>query len=357
MPQAHREARFLIAAVVAAGILAAFVALPYLNTITLAVVIGIIFTPVYHWFKRYVRREGLAALATLTLAVVVVVTPLAFFTYQAAGEAAGLYNRVTADHTVGELAASSVPLAAIARYLPPSLQDAIPASIDLNPILRSAGAWIVDRIGSFFGVVTSFTLHIFLLLVGIYYVIKDGGRFADYLIKLAPIEPEYEETLFKKVHASVISVVRGSLMLAVIQGVVAGLGFFALGVPNSALWGAATAVASLVPIVGTSLVIVPAILYLLAAGSVLNAGLLTLWGLLIVGTVDNVLRGQLMKKGMDIHPFLILLSVLGGLEFFGPIGFISGPLLLAILVALLDIYMSYRDRYDQALDTPGTLKP
>jgi predicted PurR-regulated permease PerM len=352
MPQAHREARFLIAAVIAISALALFVALPYLNTMTLAVVIGITFTPVYHRIRRFIRREGLAALATLTIALVLVVTPLAFFSYQAAGEAVSVYNLVTEDHTVGELAASSVPLAAVAKYLPPSLQDALPASIDLNPIFQS-----VDRIGSFFGVVTTFTLHLFLLLVGTYYVIKDGGRFVDYLIKLAPIEPEYEDTLFKKLHASVISVVRGSLMLAIIQGVIAGLGFFALGVPNSALWGAATAVASLVPIVGTALVIIPAVLYLLATGSFFNAGLLALWGLLVVGMVDNVLRGQLMKKGMDIHPFLILLSVLGGLEFFGPIGFISGPLLLAILASLLDIYISYRDRYDRALDAPGTLKP
>lgn len=355
MQQPHREARFLIAAVILAAALAALVVLPYVNTLTLAIVIGITFTPVFRYLKRFIHRDGLAALVTLTIALVLVVTPLAFFGYQAAGEAVGLYVRLTQGHTVGELVGTTVSLASVSKYLPVSLQDVIPATLDLTPVFRSIGEWIFTRVGSFFGVVTSFALHLFLLIIGTYYVIKDGGRFVDYLIKVAPIEPEYEDTLFKKLRLSVISVVRGSIAISILQGVAAGVGFFALGVPNAALWGAATMVASLIPIVGTAITLVPAVIYLAATGSVLFAGLLALWGLLIVGFIDNAFRSQLMKKGMDIHPFLILLSVLGGLEFFGPIGFISGPLLLAVLVALLEIYVTYRDRYDHSLDVPATL--
>lgn len=351
---AHREARFLIALVLIFGVIAAMVILPYLNTLTLAIVIGICFMPLAERLKRHMKRPGLASLLTLVIALVLVITPLAFFGYRAAGEAIGVYTKLTQGHTFGELSGTTIPLEGVAAHLPAAFRDALPQGIDLGPLLRSAGSWLVDRVGSFFGVVTNFALNLFLLLVGIYYVLKDGGKFVDYLIRVAPIEHEYEDILFRKLRASVVSVVRGSIAIAVIQGVAAGLGFWLLGVPNSALWGSATMVASLIPIMGTALTMVPAVIYLVATGSITSGILLAVWGFLIVGFVDNAFRGQLMKKGMDIHPFLILLSVLGGLEFFGPIGFISGPLLLAVLAALLDIYLSYRTRAD-ALDAPATL--
>jgi predicted PurR-regulated permease PerM len=174
-----------------------------------------------------------------------------------------------------------------------------------------------------------------------YYVLKDGRKLAAYIVHVLPFDQSAEQLLLKKLHTSVISVVRGSLATAVLQGIVAGLGFFLVGVPNAALWGSATMIASLIPILGTALTIVPAVLYLALTGSIIPAVLLILWGFFVVSVVDNIFRGQFMKKGIDVHPFFILLSVLGGLEFFGPIGFISGPLLLAIVTALLDIYLSY----------------
>jgi predicted PurR-regulated permease PerM len=350
----HREARFLLGAVLLLGLLGFLVILPYVNTITLAVVIGITFMPVAERIKRVVRHESITALITLLIALVLVVTPLAFFSYRAGGEAVGLYDRFTRDHNVGQLTTQPLNLTRYTDALPVSLRDAIPHTIDVSPVIRSVGSWVVGKLGPAVGVVTTLILDIFLLIMATYYVLKDGNRFVKYLITLVPIDSEYEATLFKKLHASVISVVRGSIVIAIIQGVVAGIGFYVLGVPNAALWGSATVIASLIPIVGTALTLVPAIVYLVFTGSLTSALLLLLWGMLIVGFVDNAFRGQLMKKGMDVHPFLILLSVLGGFEFFGPIGFISGPLLLAIFMALLDIYVSYRERFD-SIDTPATL--
>lgn len=354
MQHARREARFIFVALMAALGLAGLIVLPYVNTLTLAIVIGIVFRPVAKRLRRYVKSEGIAAAIALLLALVLVVTPLAFFGFRAGQEALGLYEHITRDHTIGELRSTSVPLQKLTQHLPVSVQDAIPDHVNLGPILRSAGAWVVDRAGSLFGIVTSLSLDLFLLIIGTYYVIKDGRRFVDYLIKIAPIKSEYDETLFRKLHASVVSVVRGSIAIAVLQGAFAGLGFFLFGVPNAALWGAATMIAALIPIVGTSITLIPAIIYLAVMGSVGYAILLLIWGMLIVGFIDNVFRGQFMKRGLAVHPFLILLSVLGGLEFFGPIGFISGPLLLSILMALLDIYTSSRDKAD-ALDAPATL--
>lgn len=354
MHRARREARFILVALLAVLALFAGLVLPYVNTLTLAVVIGIIFTPVADRIRRHVKSDGVAALVALLLALVLVVTPLAFFGFQAGEEAFGLYERITRDHTIGELQSTSVPLRQLAEKLPPSLRDAVPQQVDLGPVIRSAAAWVVERAGSLFGILTSLALDLFLLIIGTYYVIKDGRRFVRYLIGIAPIRSEYDDALFGKLHASVISVVRGSIAIAVLQGICAGIGFFLFGVPNAALWGAATVIAGLIPLVGTSITLIPAVGYLAVTGSPGSAVLLLIWGILIVGLIDNLFRGQFMKRGMAIHPFLILLSVLGGLEFFGPIGFISGPLMLSVLVALLDIYTASRERAD-ALDAPATL--
>lgn len=355
MPE-RREARFILVSLLGVLLLAGTIILPYLNTLTLAVVIGIVFAPVATRLNKRIKHEGLSAGLALLLALFLVLTPLAFFGFQAGQEALSLYDRVTRDHTVAELQASSLRLDRLTDGLPAEVRATIPDHIDVGPLMRSAGSWVVARIGSFFSLVTGLSLDLFLLVIGTYYVIKDGKRFVAYLMRLAPVHSEYDDLLFKKLHASVISVVRGSIAIAVLQGVLAGFGFFVFGVPNAALWGAATVVAALIPIFGTALTLIPAIGYLFLTGQVTSAILLLAWGVVIVGFVDNLFRGQFMKKGLDVHPFLILLSVLGGLEFFGPIGFISGPLLLSILMGLLDIYITARDR-DAALDVPATLNP
>jgi len=133
-------------------------------------------------------------------------------------------------------------------------------------------------------------------------------------------------------------------MIAIIQGLLSGAGFFIFGVPNPALWGIIAAICALVPGFGTSLVLVPAIIYLFFAGTGAAAIGLALWGALLVGLVDNFLSPILMQRGINIHPLFILFSIIGGLAFFGPSGFIMGPLFLSLLFTLFDIYHLFIQR-------------
>ena len=116
------------------------------------------------------------------------------------------------------------------------------------------------------------------------------------------------------------------------------VGIWIFGIPNATLWGSIAAIAALIPSVGTSLVVLPGVLYLFLFGERFAALGLMIWGMTAVGLIDNILGPHLMKRGIAIHPFFILLSVLGGLGLFGPVGFLIGPLILALLFALLDIY-------------------
>jgi predicted PurR-regulated permease PerM len=119
---------------------------------------------------------------------------------------------------------------------------------------------------------------------------------------------------------------------------VTGIGFTIFGVPNPVLWGGIATIAALIPLVGTGIIVMPAGAWLLLTHHTGAGTGLIIWGFIFVGLVDNVLHPYVMKKGMDMHPFLILLSVLGGLSYFGPIGFLAGPIVLAFFFALLEIY-------------------
>jgi predicted PurR-regulated permease PerM len=128
------------------------------------------------------------------------------------------------------------------------------------------------------------------------------------------------------------------LLIALTQGFVSGIGFAIFGVPSATLWGSMAAVGSLVPGVGTAIVIAPMVMYLLVTGSTVAAIGLAIWGIIAVGMVDNFLGPILVGRGVRIHALFILFAVIGGVQYFGPLGFILGPLVLSLLYALLDIH-------------------
>jgi predicted PurR-regulated permease PerM len=141
-----------------------------------------------------------------------------------------------------------------------------------------------------------------------------------------------------RIVVSVNSVVGGTLIVALIQGVLAGIGFAIFDVPNPAVWGSFAVIAALIPTVGTALIMFPAALYLITVNQPLAAGGLILWSVLLVGGIDNIVRPKLIERQTNIHPLAVLLSVIGGIAFFGPMGFLTGPIVLSLLIELLNVY-------------------
>jgi len=137
---------------------------------------------------------------------------------------------------------------------------------------------------------------------------------------------------------SIRSIIGGSIVVAICQGIVSGIGFAIFGIPNPALWGTLAGLAALIPGVGTSLILIPAVVYAFVAGSLFHGIGLGIWGLTAVGLLDNFLSPKLIGGGLKIHPLIVLFSIIGGLTFFGPEGFLLGPLTISLLMALLGIY-------------------
>jgi predicted PurR-regulated permease PerM len=154
------------------------------------------------------------------------------------------------------------------------------------------------------------------------------------------LDNKYDEHIFTRIKKTITTIVKGVLLIAIIQGCLAGLGMWIFGVPNPTLWGTVSAVVSLVPGLGTAIIFIPAVAYMFVVGNTAYAIGLLLWGALIVGLVDNFLGPYLYSRGAEINPLVMLFSVLGGLSLFGPIGFIFGPIIVALFFTLIEIYQT-----------------
>jgi predicted PurR-regulated permease PerM len=171
-----------------------------------------------------------------------------------------------------------------------------------------------------------------------FYGFREGQSFITYLKNLLPLEAGLKDSLFHQMRTVTQAVLYGQVLTAVIQGALGGLGLLVCGVPNALFWGAIMMITAFLPLLGTPLIWVPAGVGLIMDGSMTRGILLLIYGATIVMNIDNFLRPRLVSGRSNVHPVLILIGVLGGLRVFGFIGMLVGPLVLAILVALIKFY-------------------
>lgn len=334
------RAHFLLALLVGSLIIAFMVLQPFLNTIALAAIFAVVLHPLYVRMRTYLgNNSSLASLAALLVGCLLVIIPVGIVGTLVVNEATSAYSSLVsgASRTSAEQVATS-----IGAWLEPSVPGASvyahTISAELNTYVTQSLQWLVSRTGDAFASILGLLLRLLIFLMALYYFLKEGSALEKLLITKSPLLDADASLIFKRLSLTVSSVVKGSLAIACIQGILAGIGFLIFGVPNAALWGISTAVAALIPGVGTSLVLVPAVIYLFATGSLGPAVGLLLWGSLLVGLIDNFLAPRLMGKGAQLHPLVILLSVLGGIVLYGPVGIFLGPLTISFLFAVYTVY-------------------
>ena len=315
--------------------MAFFIFKPYLAPIFLASVITIASHPLHkRMLKVFGGKNSIASFFAVSLILVIVLVPTIFIGMSLFKEATGLYDKVLYWQ-----AGSEDFINTITNFAEEKIRVFSPDfSFDLIGYLSDFSNWMIGHIDNFFSGFFSVLIGLLLMIISLFYFLKDGDRIIKKLISLSPLSDSHDEQIIKRVGLAINSIVRGSLIIALVKGLLTALGFAIFGVPNPILWGVVSALASFVPIVGSGVVIAPAVLYLSVASSYPVAIGLAVWGVALIGLADNFLSPILMKKGMMIHPLIILLSILGGLGFFGPIGFIAGPVILSLLFALFDIY-------------------
>ena len=317
------------------SVLAFFIFKPYIGPIFLAAIIAIASHPFYKkLLKIFGGKSSLVSFLAVLAIFAIVLVPAVFIGMALFKEATILYNNMTFWQTGGEDF-----LSVATSFIEGKIKNFSPDfSVDLAGDLSGLANWIVGHIDTFFSGFFKVLIGLLLMIISLFYFLKDGERIVKKLVAFSPLADSYDEQIIRRVGLAINSIVRGSLIIALAKGFLTALGFAIFGIPSPILWGVVAALASFIPVVGSSIVIIPAILYLFIASSYAGAIGFAVWGVALIGLSDNLLSPILMKKGMHIHPFIILLSILGGLGFFGPIGFIAGPVVLSLLFALFDIY-------------------
>jgi predicted PurR-regulated permease PerM len=321
-----------------------FIFLPFLTPIILGIVASVTAYPLYLWLTRLLGRDtgwraNMAAFLTVAIIILVIVVPIFFLVSRIYVEVQTLYAVLIDESGRSTLIEN---LNAISQSLSDRFMNVFPAynfdSLNVTEYLKSFLIWIFGNLDKLFTGVATLAIYLFIFVLSMFYFIRDGAMIKRKFISWSPLLDEYDEYITKTLKKAALSVFGGTVVVAIIQGILTGCGFLIFGIPAPAVWGAVATIAAFIPGIGTSLVLVPGVLYLLVTGNYSYALGLAIWGMFAVGLVDNMLGPYLINRGVRIHPFLILISVLGGLVTFGPVGFILGPLILAFLFALLEIY-------------------
>jgi predicted PurR-regulated permease PerM len=314
---------------------------PYIYTLLIAVIFAVAFTPLHKKIKSILpKHDVLSSLVTVGFVILIVLAPLSFFGIQLSDEVRNLYSNSINSIENGNLIERVTDTAnrVVKTLSPIKYEREVFATEDTENYILNLLAWIQGNFGYIFSGLAKFFVNFFIFILAFYYFIKDGEHLKKALIDLSPFNDMRDEEILKKLGVAIMSIAKGSILIAFIQGALSMAGFSIFGVPSPVLWGGIATVAALIPGLGTSLVFLPVILFMLFIGETGSAVGLLIWGIVAVGLIDNFLGPKLVGKGIKIHSVLILISALGGIAFFGPLGFIFGPITLSFLFTLLEIY-------------------
>ena len=327
---------FFIALLLGSFVLACYIFSPFFIPLALAAVCAVVLQPLYTKIERTTALPGWAAALTIIICVIGVLAPLWFLSTLVVSQAQQLFVSLSAGSGKWYLFNAVQHVQSLYHtFFPRSNVPNLYGSIDAYA--RVAAGWLANHLGAIASSVASLFVSFFIFLFALFYFLCDGKKFKKALIEISPLQSSDDELILSRLELAVTSIIRGNLVTALIQGALTGIGFGIFGVPNSILWGVVGGVASLIPGIGASLVILPGSLFLYLTGNPLQALGLGALGFMAVGMVDNVLKPRLVGRGAKLHPLMVLLSVLGGLSLFGAAGIFLGPIFISLLFAIVAI--------------------
>lgn len=346
-PLGTLEHRMLQVLLVAVTLALGWILLPFYGPILWGAIIALLFAPLYRRLLRSLRgRRTLAALLTMVAVMLVVIVPFALVTASLAREAAGVVERLQSGEWNPAL------------YLR-GLFDAMPESVstllarigwsDFDTVQQrvtsglAQASQLIARQALGIGQNTfEFVVGVFITLYLAFFLIRDGQAIAAAARRAVPLEPDHQRELLERFGTVIRATVKGNLVVAALQGLLGGVAFWVLGVGGALLWGVLMAILSVVPAVGAALVWGPVALHFLVTGAVWQGVALVAYGVLVIGLVDNLLRPVLVGKDTRMPDYVVLTTTLGGMATLGVNGFVLGPAIAAMFMALWHIHGAMR---------------
>ena len=309
---------------------------PFLSPIAWAIVLSIVFYPVFAFILRYVKWRPLAALLTLITILIMLLGPFSYFSYLLSQEVRSFIDAVQAGQFD--------PINTVLHN--PSLRNIINRLLKLISVseaelqktilenVSQLGKSLVGGVTGGLGNVASVITDFIFMILSIFFFLEGGSEFVAGIHKFIPFSIKHRDKLLKQTKDIIVSTIYGGVVVAIAQAILGGTAFSLLHVPSPVLWAFAMFIASFIPLLGTFAVWGPLAAYLFLKGAVLNSILLVIVGVLAISSVDNILRPLIIRGKMQMPTLAIFFSILGGIKVFGFIGFIMGPLVLALFVSV-----------------------
>lgn len=321
----------------------------YMTSILLALIIVTFSYRMYEGVTRKLNgRNNLAAVLMLLFICVVIILPAVVIGVMLFNQAVGLARTMQgADvQSTFENFHLTDRLSFVKRIIPSFDPDAIQIEPLIMRAVKQIPGFVVAHGTAFIGGFASAVLGFVLMLLAAYYFYVEGRNLTRNIVFLSPLPDEYDEELFRRFRGVIDATFRGQVLTALAQGSVTALGLWIAGVPGFVLWGAVAAIAALIPMVGPTMIWVPASIYLFAGlgarGGGVGWGLFMIaWGLVVVGLVDNIIRPWAMKGGVEMSAIVLFFAILGGLQAFGFVGLVLGPLVFALLDTIIHMYKNF----------------
>ncbi len=324
------------------GITLLFLALikPFLQAVFIAALFAALFSPLYRRFLSIIgERPGLASALTLLTIILFVMVPLSLLLGAVTSQALDIAD--TAVPWVRQQLATPGLITETLEGLPfydfiqPYRDEALSRLGDLAGLISG---WTVNALQSITFGTFNVLLSVMIVLYTLFFFLIDGDRLLFYMLYYLPLNDEDETKLLQRFTSVTRATLKGTAVIGFLQGALAGLALYFAGIPSSLFWAVAMMVLSVVPGVGTALIWIPAVIYLIVGGNLVEAVAVGVFCVVVVGTVDNLLRPKLVGNDTQLHELLIFFSTLGGLLMFGFMGFVIGPIIAALFVTLWELY-------------------
>lgn len=300
---------------------------PYFSFLALGGIIAIFLFPVNLHLRKYIKNKVTSSLIMTLIVLLLIVIPAAYMGYHITKEATSTYqSMMTTDYS--KLSST------ISRIL----------GVQVNvadfflPISNFFFSYISKSIPSLIGTITDFTVKLFLMFFLIYYAFKEGDTLLASFMNILPISKSHKDQILDESNRVLYGVMHGQFLVALIQGGLGGLGFWIFGFPSPIFWGFIMVILAFIPFLGTPLVWLPASLLQLSQGNNFGAIGMLLFGGIIVLNIDNVLKPMIIGQRTGLHPMLVLLGIFGGIQFFGIIGMIIGPVIVALCILIIKFF-------------------
>jgi predicted PurR-regulated permease PerM len=309
------------------------IATPFLSAIVGAITLAVVTYRPYCWLESRTKRPAIAATLGVLGVTVSIITPAFFLVEELGRQALTVVNMLRTGEPQQRIADLLSRHPAVATRL-----ESAARQINLGQASQSTASYVAGHLagllGDTFGAFTQMVVMVFIL----FFLYRDHRLAIASLKAILPLDDAEKELLLDRANGTIYATALGRVAVAAVQGLVAGLAFWVLGVDGAVLWGLVTAVVAIIPAVGASLVWIPVAVYLALTGHWVKAGILMAWGGLVVSTIDNFLYPVLVGSRLQQHTVMVLISVIGAIAIFGISGLIIGPVVLTLAKTLLEIW-------------------